>query len=589
MSFLAIHPHERKRRMKLLALLRTGLSSLYQSVKRFPLTIFLTTVTTVLLIIISRAEGVTTLETLTRLAMVTALGIPVTLSIALTFERTKTARAVEFGSYALAFCLLVLYYIFLLPKFGMVTITRYIAVTLALYLAFLFAPYFYNRPSFEMYVIKVLNRFLVTAIYSAILFGGLALTLLTIDLLLGIDVSFTFYANVWFVVAGVFAPCFFLAGLPATDQDMAKETYPTVLKVLLLYIVMPIILTYTLILYIYFLKTLLTLKWPEGTVSHLVLWYSVFSAGVIFLVYPLEGDNKFVQFFTTWFPKLVLPAIIVMFMAITVRINAYGVTENRYFVVALGLWVFGIMLYYSLSKHFKNIVLPISLALVALLAVLGPWSAYSVSRYSQNARFETLATEYNMVNGNTLQKPDREISLEDKKAIVSILEYFERSHSLSQVRLLPPHFELQYMEPVFGFSREDIWAVPGKKEYFHLQTQVKSLDIRDYDHLLRSDNLRQESIAVGPLTVKCSPEDLELLVLHGDQELYVKDLRRFAEQVIERHGAASLELPVQDMTFIEENENIQIKIIFTRIVGKAEAKQITFEDLEFYLLLKFQQ
>jgi hypothetical protein len=575
--------------MKLLALLRTGLSSLYQSVKRFPLTIFLTTVTTVLLIIISRADGVTTLETLTRLAMVTALGIPATLSIALAFERTKTARAVKFGSYALAFCLLALYYIFLLPEFGMVTITRYIAITLAFYLAFLFAPYFFRRPGFEMYVIKVINRFLVAGIYSAILFAGLALTLLTIDLLLGIEVSFTFYSNVWLVVAGVFAPCFFLAGLPAIDQDMAEENYPTVLKVLLLYIVMPIILTYTLILYIYFLKTLLTLKWPEGTVSHLVLWYSVFSAGVIFLVYPLERNNKFVQFFTAWFPKLVLPAIIVMFMAIAVRINAYGVTENRYFVVALGLWVLGVMLYYSLTKHFKNIVLPVSLALVALLTVFGPWSAYSVSTYSQNARFETLATEYNMVNGNTLQKPDREISLEDKKAIISILEYFERSHSLSAIRLLPPNFELQNMETVFGFSREDIWAIPGRQKYFHLHTQVKSLEVRDYDHLLKSDNLRQESVAVGPLTVKYSPEDLKLVVVRGDQELYARNLQIFAEQVVERHGAISLELPVQDMTFAEENEILKIRFVFTGITGNDEASQITFENLEFYLLLKFEQ
>lgn len=575
--------------MKLLALLRTGLSSLYQSVKRFPLTIFLTTVTTVLLIIISRADGVTTLETLTRLAMVTALGIPATLSIALAFERTKTARAIKFGSYALAFCLLALYYIFLLPEFGMVTITRYIAITLAFYLAFLFAPYFFRRPGFEMYVIKVINRFLVTGIYSAILFAGLALTLLTIDLLLGIEVSFTFYSNVWLVVAGVFAPCFFLAGLPAIDQDMAEENYPTVLKVLLLYIVMPIILTYTLILYIYFLKTLLTLKWPEGTVSHLVLWYSVFSAGVIFLAYPLERNNKFVQFFTAWFPKLVLPAIIVMFMAIAVRINAYGVTENRYFVVALGLWVLGVMLYYSLTKHFKNIVLPVSLALVALLTVFGPWSAYSVSTYSQNARFETLATEYNMVNGNTLQKPDREISLEDKKAIISILEYFERSHSLSAIRLLPPNFELQNMETVFGFSREDIWAIPGRQKYFHLHTQVKSLEVRDYDHLLKSDNLRQESVAVGPLTVKYSPEDLKLVVVRGDQELYARNLQIFAEQVVERHGAISLELPVQDMTFVEENEILKIRFVFTGITGNDEASQITFENLEFYLLLKFQQ
>ena len=49
------------------------------------------------------------------------------------------------------------------------------------------------------------------------------------------------------------------------------------------------------------------------------------------------------------------------------------------------------MIYYSLAKQFRNIILPISLALVALLTVVGPWSAYSLSKYSQNARLEAIA------------------------------------------------------------------------------------------------------------------------------------------------------------------------------------------------------
>lgn len=577
--------------MKILALLRTGLSNLYQSVKRFPLTISFATVTTILIIINSRVDEVKAVEILTRLAMVTALGIPASLSIALAFARTKSAKAAEYGSYVLSFGFLALYYFFLLPDFGMVPVTRYTAVSLALYLAFLFVPYFFKRPGFEMYVIKTLGRFLVTALYSGILFGGLAITLLSVDLLLGIDVSSTFYFNVWTVVAGIFAPSFMLAGLAGIDQDMERETYSNVLKVLLLYIVMPIILTYTGILYIYFLKTLVTLKWPEGTVSHLVLWYSAFSAGVIFLVYPVIRDNRFVRFFTSWFPKLVLPAIVVMFMAIAVRINAYGVTENRYFVVVLGLWVLGVMLYYSLAKKVKNIVLPVSLTLVALLTIFGPWSAYTVSSYSQNARFEALVTDYNMVSGSTLQRPDREISLEDKKSIVSILQYFERSHSLRDIRFLPPSFELANMKQVFGFSQEDTWGSPGKDEYFFLDSQVKSLDIQGYEYFLNSHNLRNEVITVGGLTIRYTPEDLKLVVMHGDKELYAKDLQGFATEVIEKHGTEYMEIPLQDMVFVEEDENIKVQLVFISIRGKAEAGTsqgilVTFEDLDFYLLLK---
>ena len=77
--------------------------------------------------------------------------------------------------------------------------------------------------------------------------------------------------------------------------------------------------------------------------------------------------------------------------------------------------------------------------------------------------------------------------------------------------------------------------------------------------------------------------------MRGDQELYARNLQIFAEQVVERHGAISLELPVQDMTFAEENEILKIRFVFTGITGNDEASQITFENLEFYLLLKFEQ
>lgn len=572
--------------MRLLVLVKTALWNFYQSVRRFPVTIFITTATTVLLIIVTRVEGPEAVKTTTRLAMATALGIPLSLCIALAFERLKSSKAAEYGSYALGFILLALYYIFLLPDFGMVPVTRYMAVSLALYLAFLFVPYCFRRPGYELYVIKVISRFLVAAIYAGILFAGLAITLLTIDLLLGVYISFTFYTNVWTVVAGIFVPCFFLAGLPTRDEEMVQEPYPSLLKVLLLYIVLPIILAYIVILYIYFLKTLVTLEWPQGTVSHLVLWYTVFSAGLLFLIHPLVKENKFVQQFTTWFPKLILPALFVMFMAIGIRIQAYGVTENRYFVVALGIWALGVMLYYSFGRRLRNIFLPVSLALIALLVVFGPWSAYTVSVSSQNRRFEALAAQYNMVAGDTLQKPSGEIAVEDKREIVSILDYFVTSHSFDDLRLLPAGFEFRDMEQVFGFAREDIWAIPGRGQYFQFSNYGASLDIEGYDWLLNSRNLSGEAVTVGELTVQYSPQELHLVVLRGGQEIHALDLQTYVEAVIDKYGTASQEVPLEEMTFVEEN-GVRVKLVFTGMYGHwhLQSEQLQADNVDFYLLL----
>ena len=52
-----------------------------------------------------------------------------------------------------------------------------------------------------------------------------------------------------------------------------------------------------------------------------------------------------------YFPKAILPLIVMMFISIGIRINAYGLTENRYYVVALGIWAFLVMIYFAFGKN----------------------------------------------------------------------------------------------------------------------------------------------------------------------------------------------------------------------------------------------
>lgn len=573
--------------MRIKALLKNVLHNLYLSINRFPVTIFFSSVTAILLIFITWEPGrASAQETLGRVAMVTALGVPLSLCISLAMEKWKFHRVAVYGVFALALVVLAGYYIFLLPDFGMVSVTRYVAVTAALYLTFLSVPYLFTRPGFEIYVIRIISRFLVTFLYSAVLYSGLALTLLTVDLLLGVHVDSNVYTSLFFVLSGIFAPCFFLAGLPAPEQGMEGENYPALLRVLLLYIVLPIILIYTSILYLFFLRSLLLFQWPEVMVSHLVLWYSVFSAGMLFLVYPVSHDSKFAAWFTAWFPRLALPSILVMFAAIGIRIQAYGFTENRYFVVILGLWVFGVMLYYSLARYTRNIVLPVTLALIALLAVSGPWSAYSLSRHSQNARFEALAAEYNMLDGGALQKPDRDITAADRQEFVSILIYFSSSHSLDDVRLLPAGFEFDDMEQLFGFTREEGWRYPDGPAYFGFHSRGEPIDVRGYDYLFGSASLLDSLPNLEGLTVQYLPQGSRLVILRGSEEIYAHDLQSYAEEIARLHDADFPEVPVEDMTFIDENEYLRVKIIFTGIyMNMDDTGEVLLDWADFYLLL----
>ena len=101
----------------------------------------------------------------------------------------------------------------------------------------------------------------------------------------------------------------------------------------MLYIVIPLIAIYSAILYAYFLKIIITRSWPQGLVSHLVLWYSVLSVAVIFFITPILDRNRWAYRFKFWFSKLILPILIMMFISIGIRVKAYGITENRYFIL----------------------------------------------------------------------------------------------------------------------------------------------------------------------------------------------------------------------------------------------------------------
>lgn len=568
--------------------LKSLLQSLYQSVKRFPLAIFFSTAVTVLLIIKVDGTWYHMRDWLTRLVMVSALGFPLTLCVTLILERLQPRVAIKLIFQALIFAVLALYFFFLLPELGTVEITRYIAISLALYMAFFFIPHLFKNTAFEMYVIKVLGRFLVAVLYAAVLFLGLAITLLTIDLLLRVAVPGEFFFYLFLISSGIFAPCFFLAGLPAPEQE--EKNYPVLLKVLLLYIVMPLILIYLTILYIYFVQTLVTLEWPEGTVSHLVLWYAAFSAGVLCLIRPIWQENKFVKFFSVWFPRLVLPVILVMFAAIWVRIQAYGVTENRYFVVALGLWVFGVMVYYSLSKisRLLNIVLPVSLAVIALLAVSGPWSAYTLSKYSQNVRFEALAANYDMVVGNALQGPDREIDDQDQRSFISILAYFAENHSLDDIKLLPPDFDLNDMEDLFGFSYagyHDYPVYPDRIGTFGIHTEVGAQDIRNFNYYIDSDTLVRDAVIIEDLTVSYDTKKQQLVVMDNDEEIYNKSWTDHLVKVAEKFSDGN-EVSLEDVTFVDEKENIKVKIVFYAVYGEKHSSgdKPEIRRTRFYLL-----
>ena len=580
---------------RIAALLKTLMTKLSSSLKRFPGTIALAASVVSALIYVNHMHSELsneTLETLQRTAMILALGIPVSLCIKTLFERVPAQNTLpRVLAYIGAAAGLVFYYLYLLQDFEMVAVTRYIALSFALYLAFTFIPYFYRRENYELYVIKLFTSFFITFLYSAVLFLGLAAMLFTVDTLFVLKLSEKLYFDIWLIAAGVFAPTYFLADIPQHREEVPPEYYPRVLKALLLYIVMPLIIAYSTILYVYFAKIIITRQWPDGMVSHLVLWYSFISILVLFFVYQLRRSNKWVGVFVSYFPKLVIPLLAMMFVSMGIRIKAYGVTENRYFVLAAGLWVTVGFIYHILRKDVRNIFLPVSLALVAVLAVTGPWSAYNVSRLSQNSRFERILEKYQMIDNGGIVKAAGDLADEDKREISAIIRYFNSYHSLDDLKYLPEGFTVENMEEIFGFEYDYSRWPSDEREYFYYHVSVNQnlLDIEDFDYFADfSLYMQQDLVGAGePLSVSYLYETGEFKIFIEGQEVYSANLPDIASELCEPLDEGR-ELTADEMSYRDAAENMDVLYMFRNINGWKDtlSGRVDVESAEFYVFIK---
>lgn len=568
--------------------------NLKKSVERFPITIFLSTALVVLLIVFhERPHTLTQVQTddFVRLNMLVGLSVLLSLCIGLLTEKelfTNTFKKVF--SYVLGAIILLLYYFLLLPNFDFTPMARYIGFALLLIISSFYIPWIKRKENFEYYVIKVFSSLLVTFVYSGVLCFGLFAILFTTDQLFDLSIDGKYYYYIFLFVSLIFALALFLSKIPGSQDDLKDYSYSKSLKVLLLYIIIPLISVYTLILYVYFAKILITSQWPKGLVSHLVLWYSSISVGVIFLISPILKDNPVGRIFKNVFPKVIIPILAMMFVSIGIRMNQYGITENRYFVVLLGLWVLGIMLYYALAKKTKNIIIPITLSLTILIAILGPLSSFSFAINSQNNRFEEILLENNMLVDGTIVA-NSSISSQSKKEITNIIHYFESYHRFKDLKSLPENFTVSNMESVFGFAYNPYDYYQDQYFYHNLNTSGGlALDIANYDYYINISTWNEQIISAKDLDIKYNRNSNELTINQGEEVLlsqnvldYVLDIYKNSDIEVMKEGMTS---SVDDMSVEIENEKIKARLIFTSISGQVKEDGIILESADMILLLK---
>lgn len=357
-----------------------------------------------------------------------ALCLVLFLSISLYFESKKAKEWIRFLTSFILGGLIVLFVFNLSEKITFIEGLQLFVLSISLHLLVSFAgfiPKKYNQEEFWEFNKQLFIRIITSGIYSLVLYAGLAIAITAITKLFNVEFYDKIYGHLFVIIAGLFNTIFFLAGVPEINNETSQLnlSYPKGLKNFTQYVLLPLISLYLVILISYEIKILVTLSLPVGWVSYLVLVFAVFGILSFLLIHPIakETGNLWMRTFSRWFYYLLVPLLGLLFWAILYRINLYGFTHERYYVLLLSIWLSVVVAYFIIQKQPKIKFIPISMCLFGLLSIVGPQSADSISKQSQLSRFKTYL--------KVIEK--EKLTFKQEQDLSSIVEFLEENYGVN--------------------------------------------------------------------------------------------------------------------------------------------------------------
>lgn len=469
------------------------------------------------------------------------------------------------------------------------------ATILIFYVLFYLIPIIYRNENREKYLQSVVGNQIITIGFALVLFLGFSAIIGTVDVLL-VNLSHTLYIHAFVFSSAVFGVIFFVSRLKEKDESLENYALPKIVEILICYILIPLILIYTAILYLYFAKIIFTLKMPKGVVSHLVLWYTAFSLFIIIMVTPITFKNKFAKFYKKFFPMISVPLILLALFSINERIFQYGITENRYLVVILVIWLLFNMILYIVKNDVKWVL--ISYIFAILIAVFSPFNLVTVSINSQNKRLERLLIKNGIIQNGKITNKNDKVSIKSKNEIMSVIDYFYNNTSelkWKKIKILGKTYE----------KPEDFMKVIGANDFWRsyesidnqekgviseislkMNDGIKMTEAKGYDYLIYDFSVSylldaNETKEFDNENYKVVLKNKNLMIKNIQKNIEVLniDLNKIATEVYlkikekaKKQNQSYVELPENDLTYLSETKNSKYKIVFSDIHFSEEDK-----------------
>ena len=563
--------------------LQMGLARLLDTIMRYPLTIaFLIFITIVNSFMI---ENNISDNLYSKLIFTFAIGTLFSLVAQALYERffeNKMHHLLLMGS---AIVLTAVYYliIFQLSELNQEATLRSFVGLFALLIAFLWIPAIKSKVTFNQSFLAVFRAFFLALVYFVILFLGVSLIFMAIDRLIKpLDGdTYSHAANLIFCLG---ATTYLISLLPFYSKEVENKeeeeniiknksviTTTKFLETLVSYVIIPVTAVFTLVLLFYIIMNITGSFWSDNLMEPLLVSYSI----TVIIVYLLASNisNAFANIFRRIFPKVLVPIVLFQTIASTLKIQDMGITQGRYYAILFGIFAtIAGFLFCFLPIRKNGIIAPI-LIILALISIIPPIDALTISRKNQIGRLKNTLIKNNMLENDTIT-PNNAISEEDQMIIINSMQYLDSMGYSEDIDWLSAYAESNNFEATFGFPR---YISPGKYlRNIFLRREPEAIPITGYDVLLRAsfyynlEEIELGSFSKDEVTYRLvdkamSAQERYLVLLDQDNtELLRFDLQQIYDRAIDK-GEDYRIITLEEAVFTEENDKAKITVIADHI------------------------
>lgn len=385
------------------------------------------------------------------------------------------------------------------------------------------------------------------------------------------------------VIIGFITYTIFLSYFPnfnvALDLENSKYDLdqPQFIKVLLGYILVPIMLALTVVLLIWSGQVMfLGLVTTFETLASISTTYVLF--GIWLYIMIADHKTKVASFYKLAYPISALLVLALEAWALFDQVTTYGFMTVEYSFAMI--WIFAaisIVLILTLKDQaYKNIAL--AAAVITILWVL-PFIGYQdVTFNSQVSLLEKELVKNSMLDNNEIKKSSEKINVESKYIITRSTNFIIQSEKDKYPIWFNDKLDnSKVFLDTFGFSEVYQPNVDNNQyNYYTFIANETIIDISDYDLAVNiNDSLYRDQPTTftynnQEYSLKLDLDEKDFLVISiykGENQIIDENLKVFLDRLINTYALGSYEImvPVSDMTYKLVSDDLEVMLVFETI------------------------